>query len=256
MSCVNGGNPLMNNDVSGIGVLCVRSQSLNEITGALYTLLFTNTAMAVTALILGLKPTPEISFHEFSGDVKILYIFYIVESYTVFAFTFALLITAESFGSSPECNQNTVVVLFRPFSALKSGRILGWVMTVIVAAGYTALLVKDHITPLSISRAKMAPKRFRKAELITLGEDQRIPAPEVMPAAQNVPNIGSWKDPYPLEIPAEPIYEIPIAWDNLLAIIGIVIFWTLAVMNTELLIRWNHFAASSESLWQFGQECC
>jgi len=43
--------------------LCTRSLSLNEIVGALYTLLATNMAMAVTALTLGLKPNPEISLH-------------------------------------------------------------------------------------------------------------------------------------------------------------------------------------------------
>lgn len=35
----------------------------------------------------------------------------------------------------------------------------------------------------------------------------------------------------------------------------ILILWGLAVINTELLIRWNRFAASdgSHSQWQFGQ---
>ena len=86
----------MNNDVSGIGVrisfylqtlllgetstgtevvaswltdllpacLSARSGSPDEITGALYTLIATNMAMAITALILGLRPEPEITFHE------------------------------------------------------------------------------------------------------------------------------------------------------------------------------------------------
>jgi hypothetical protein len=44
--------------------LSARSASLDEVAAALYTLLATNTGMAVTALILGLKPNPEISFHE------------------------------------------------------------------------------------------------------------------------------------------------------------------------------------------------
>ncbi|KAJ7848707.1 hypothetical protein B0H14DRAFT_2582844 [Mycena olivaceomarginata] len=38
--------------------------SLDGIAGALYTLMATNTAMAVTGLILGLKSQPEISFQE------------------------------------------------------------------------------------------------------------------------------------------------------------------------------------------------
>jgi hypothetical protein len=44
--------------------LSARSGSLDEITSSLYTLIATNMAMAVTALILGWKPNPEISFHE------------------------------------------------------------------------------------------------------------------------------------------------------------------------------------------------
>ena len=93
-SCPNGGGPPLNNDISGIGVrvsfyiqtlllgalstpfsmfhskaspsaiLCTRSGSLDEIMSAMYTLISTNMAIAVTALILGLKPNPEISLHE------------------------------------------------------------------------------------------------------------------------------------------------------------------------------------------------
>ncbi|KAJ6554329.1 hypothetical protein B0H19DRAFT_144969 [Mycena capillaripes] len=67
----------LNTDISGIGVrisyylqtlflgfLSARSGSLDEITGALYTLMATNSAMAVTGLILGLKSEPEISFQD------------------------------------------------------------------------------------------------------------------------------------------------------------------------------------------------
>jgi hypothetical protein len=94
-SCANSGGPPMNTDISGIGVrvsfylqtvflgntlfschlvlfqsstnpgcLSARSTSPEEVAGALYTLLATNTGMAVTALILGFKSRPEISLHE------------------------------------------------------------------------------------------------------------------------------------------------------------------------------------------------
>lgn len=94
--CIYPGGPPLNLDVSGIGVrisfylqtlflgeycslyapsqraltssilacLSARSGSLDEITGTLYTLIATNMAMAVTSLLLGLKPQPEISFQE------------------------------------------------------------------------------------------------------------------------------------------------------------------------------------------------
>jgi hypothetical protein len=47
-----------------LACLSAKSQELPEITGALYTLIATNMAMAVASLILGTKPEPEISFHE------------------------------------------------------------------------------------------------------------------------------------------------------------------------------------------------
>jgi hypothetical protein len=45
--------------------ISARSGSLDEIIGALYTLIATSMAMAVTSLLLGLKPVPEISYHEY-----------------------------------------------------------------------------------------------------------------------------------------------------------------------------------------------
>ena len=54
---------------------------------------------------------------------------------------------AKTFGSNPECNENAVVVLFRPFSALYAGRIVCWIVTVIVVAVYTVITVKDYLPP-------------------------------------------------------------------------------------------------------------
>jgi len=58
-----------------------------------------------------------------------------------------MLIKAKTFGSNPECNENAVVVLFRPFSALYAGRIVCWIVTVIVVAVYTVITVKDYLPP-------------------------------------------------------------------------------------------------------------
>jgi hypothetical protein len=94
-ACIYSEGPPMNTDIGGIGVrisfylqtlflgvpsndrilierliemlpasLSARSRSLEEVIGSLYTLIATNMAMAITALILGLKPQPEITFHE------------------------------------------------------------------------------------------------------------------------------------------------------------------------------------------------
>ncbi|KAF7343072.1 hypothetical protein MVEN_01737600 [Mycena venus] len=299
MSCTDGGGPSMNTDISGIGVrvsfylqtlflgcLSARSVSLDEITGAFYTLLATNTGIAVTALILGFKSTPEISFHDalvvsyllyiswvtvlFSlpssarfgnkpGDVKILKILHfcsVIQSYAVFAFAFAMLATAPTFGSTPECNPNALVVLFRPFSALNAGRILFCVLAGLVCIAYTALLVNDHIVPRT---KKMA--RILKQLIV-----QHIPVPDMSgeaavspPPPPKAPEANAAPPPaFKKYVPPSKHrerYNCQIDWKVVFKITIILILWGLAVMNTELLIRWNHFAASdgSHSEWQFGQ---
>jgi len=165
----------------------VRSGSIHEIAGALYTLMATNTAMCITGLILGLKPVPEISLQEcvpptfsvveiatdlqdgsalvilyllsmswiivvassascnrLSDDTKILQLASVIQSYIILAFAFAVLATAPRFGTTPECSQNTFAVIFRPFSALKAGRIFGWILFGLAFICYTAMTVRDY----------------------------------------------------------------------------------------------------------------
>ncbi|KAJ7759549.1 hypothetical protein B0H16DRAFT_593764 [Mycena metata] len=197
-SCAYIGGPPLNTDISGIGVrlsfylqtvflgnsilfsclvlfqlsanpgcLSARSTSPEEVTGALYTLLATNTGMAVTAFILGFKSRPEISLHDglvvfyllyiswvtvyfslpantkFPGQVKTLHLCSVIQSCILFALAFALLGTAPTFGLTPECNHNAVVVLFRPFAVLDAGRILFLVLTALVLIIYGGIIYKD-----------------------------------------------------------------------------------------------------------------
>ncbi|KAJ6570327.1 hypothetical protein B0H10DRAFT_2108502 [Mycena sp. CBHHK59/15] len=236
MSCIYPAGPPMNTDISGIGVrvsfylqtlflscLSARSGSLNEITGALYTLIATNTAMAVTALILGLKPTPEISFHDrcilssvailgyrifllagmrpFSRECQDTAFFSVVQSYTIFAFAFALLIKAKTFGNAVACNDHAVVVLFRPFSALKAGRTVCWVMTVLVAAGYTGVLVKDHMPPTPKLVHQWIQKRVTK-QIPTTDLEMPVISPDIEPT-QHPTGIASSQVQYHARKPAE-----------------------------------------------------
>jgi hypothetical protein len=188
----------------------------------------TNTAMAVTGLILGLKPQPGINFQEYilhptpvdsptdetvsalvimyllsmawitviaslascnrlSEDTKVLQLVSVIQSLVVVAFALAILIQAMSFGQSPECNQEAVAVIFRPFSALKSGRILGWVVVVSVVAGYTTMTARD-ITAQLLQKMR---ERERTSEEVTISMDtpsapQGSPAPMFMPSAPAV----------------------------------------------------------------------
>ncbi|KAJ7907601.1 hypothetical protein B0H13DRAFT_2332196 [Mycena leptocephala] len=294
----------MNTDIGGIGVrlsfylqtlflgcLSIRSPSLDEVTGAFCTLIATNTGMAVTALILGFKPTPEISFHDalvvfyllyiswvtvffalpsrvqFPGTVnlkmlRMLDVFSVIQSYTLFAFALAMLSTAETFGSNPECNLNAVVVLFRPFSAIKRGQILFLVLTGLVFILYTTLNIRDisrptkrliHRTLKVVVRSKPDPAPADEAGDLepapltgpTTPQLATTLAPASASAAPKYIPLSERSDPYDPNIEWKVVFKVPI----------ILILWGLAVMNTELLIWWNHFAPSddSHSQWQFGQ---
>ncbi|KAJ7610214.1 hypothetical protein FB45DRAFT_1038252 [Roridomyces roridus] len=267
MSCIGG--PPLNTDVSGIGVrisfylqtvcltcLSLRSDSPEEITGALYTLLATNTAMAVAALILGLKPTPEISFHDALVITYLLFLSWVsvcfsmtacpastersgrrrvritilgslshVQSYTIFAFVLAVLATARTFGNARECNANAVVTL--------------WVA---IVALYTGISIRDYLPPIQpvrewIKKHNLVLRRqflHRRKSLRRFSQDRRsLPRPH---------------SPDPSE------YDLPIPWELVLKLFLVVVVWSVAVMHVELLIRWNHFAPVIDpSQWQFGQ---
>ncbi|KAJ7613776.1 hypothetical protein DFH06DRAFT_1344533 [Mycena polygramma] len=203
----------LNTDISGIGVrisyylqtlflgfLSARSGSLEEITGGLYTLMATNSAMAVTGLILGLKHVPEITLQDalviiyllsmgwitviaslascnrLSEDTKTLHMASVVQSYTVIAFALAVLVQGSSFGqTSLECREAAVAVIFRPFSASTSGRILGWIVVGLMALGYTVMTARDYTAQLLRTIRERAAAR------------EEIVAPAPLPVAQQRP---------------------------------------------------------------------
>jgi len=79
-----------------------------------------------------------------SDDTKVLQLASVIQSYVTLAFAFTVLATAPDFGISSECNQNTLAVIFRPFSALKVGRILGWILFGLVLIFYTTMTARDY----------------------------------------------------------------------------------------------------------------
>jgi hypothetical protein len=131
---------------------------------------------------------------EDSLRIKMLHLCSIIQSYTIFAFAFAMLGTAVTFGSYPGCNPNAVVVLFRPFSALKAGRILFLIMTGLGSIVYTAILVKDHMPPkekliqmLTIRFKKRRPATDQEATTETPQDD--VPASETaLPNTHEMPS--------------------------------------------------------------------
>ncbi|KAJ7661689.1 hypothetical protein B0H17DRAFT_1094252 [Mycena rosella] len=201
----------LNPDISGIGVrvsfylqtiflgcLSARSGSLDEISGALYTLMATNAAMAVTGLILGLKRTPEISFQDalvilyllsmawmtviaslascnrLSEDTKVLQLSSVIQSCVILAFAFTVLGKAASFGQTTDCNQYAVAVIFRPFSALKSGRILGWILVSLASATYAVMTARDYMTRV-LKKIRESRKRVEPEESSAVLNQRPVP---------------------------------------------------------------------------------
>ncbi|KAJ7845796.1 hypothetical protein B0H13DRAFT_2675828 [Mycena leptocephala] len=283
----------LNTDISGIGVrvsfylqtlflgcLSARSGSLDEIAGALYTLMATNTAMAVTGLILGLKSQPEISFQDgvviiyllsmawitviFSlascnrlfGDTKILQLVSVIQSYVIVAFAVVVLGTAPRFGKSPGCNPDAVAVIFRPFSASKSGRIVGWIIVGLMVIGYTVMTARDYTA-----------RVIRKIKARKQCQAQSVPLePQPRPKPQAPTLLGLIQPPTQSEPPQAGIplprrstnygtkAKLLVDWDLLFTLCCIIVFWAFFVLNTELVIRWNQpNQAESGPRWQFGQ---
>lgn len=133
------------------------------------------------------------SCHRFDHDVKFLKMWSIAQSYVVFSFVFTLIVRASDYGSSPECNPNAVVVLFRPFSALHGGRIVGWIITVTVVSIYSCITGLDYFPPKPKKKVQdwITKKRNRKVK--TFGQE----AGEALPEVEPFPNIPERSEPLP-----------------------------------------------------------
>lgn len=98
---------------------------------------------------------------KFPGQVKTLHLCSVIQSCILFALAFALLGTAPTFGLTPECNHNAVVVLFRPFAVLDAGRILFLVLTALVLIIYGGIIYKDWKASIKRLGVRVA-ERLRK----------------------------------------------------------------------------------------------
>lgn len=72
--------------------------------------------------------------------------FSVIQSLVIFAFALAILITAKTFGSTPQCNPHAVLVFLRPFPVFNAGRIVGWVIIVLMLALYAFMTAKDYLS--------------------------------------------------------------------------------------------------------------
>lgn len=69
----------------------------------------------------------------------------VVESYVLLVSCLAIFIKAPNFGTTPLCNENAVLVIFRPFNALHGGRIAAIVVLSAAIVLYTWMTYADYM---------------------------------------------------------------------------------------------------------------
>lgn len=85
------------------------------------------------------------SYNSFPASDKTLKYFSILQSYTIFAVAYAVLVKAgANFGSQPDCNALAKVTIFRAFNILPVGRILAIILLSTVTVLYTISTVIDY----------------------------------------------------------------------------------------------------------------
>ncbi|KAF7336957.1 hypothetical protein MVEN_02132100 [Mycena venus] len=250
MACPYAHGPPLNTDIAGIGVrvsFYVQNLCLFYLSGnadSMYTLMLTITSMAVTSLILSLRPEPDITFHDglvisyllgfsvlslffFISDRPMVRVVFILQNCAVSVFTLVLWITAKTFGSTPACNANAFIFLFTPIHALKPGRIIS-----LVFAGLGAFGVAFSVLGLCI---------FVIALFCGACCSKAVDDPEDSQAPDNS------------SIASSAVISVP--WIQHAILTAQALLWTSSVVNTELLIHFNHFALpdGQRSPWQFGQ---
>lgn len=84
------------------------------------------------------------TYNRFVKSDKVVQVLSVIQSYVLFAYAIAILSNARTFGPLSCCNETAKVVLFRPFSALGAGRVVGWVIVLIVVVAYTIMCIYDY----------------------------------------------------------------------------------------------------------------
>ncbi|KAG8859477.1 hypothetical protein FRB91_007663 [Serendipita sp. 411] len=154
---------------------------------------------------------------------------------------------SNTFGSTPKCNGNAVLVIFQPFPALPIGRIVGSIVTVAMILPYTWVLVRDPM-PTSLKRKPNAstlttyiPAPVAKPHLPKKQEEVEL---EYATAYMNVDHARRSSTD-----------TLNIDWRMLIRMMAVAVIWIISIVNTELLIKKSHFEPDSDSRsnWQFGQ---
>ncbi|KAJ7690265.1 hypothetical protein B0H17DRAFT_1290333 [Mycena rosella] len=241
--------------------------------------------MAVAGLILGLNPAPEISFQDavitiyfismawitlmislaatkrVSPDLVLLVVSSI-HTYLTVSFIFAVLATAVTFGQTPECNHEAVAIIFYPFSALKSGRIVGCCIVGLTVLGYTIRGSEPLVVGRWYGECEKEGHRDSGKLLTSSVYPRAIEGlhPEVDPTSLThhvtaTHHVASSLHPEPIARPREMVYDLQIGWTLVFRLFFMVVCWAFFVVHTELVIHHNRptQGGDSTSAWQFGQ---
>ncbi|KLO05372.1 hypothetical protein SCHPADRAFT_946975 [Schizopora paradoxa] len=287
-----------------LALLTFCSDDLKEVEKSLYLLIATSIAMTITLLICGFEVNPQITLQDGLVVVYLLALTWVsiamslqsrcrfarknrvVTYLSILHFCFTLtsvivfLAEMDHFGSSSNCNSEAVVVLFRPFRALQTGRIVGFVSIGLVLGIYAGLTFigwryTSPKTPSNgTSGADSTPaSTLPRNELNvresnppgTAGEGTAGPGVSHELQAPNARNaqaslVGGSEGRTSLNAnPSSPEKGAGTRNQHLsknapLEIFITLTMWALGVMNTELLILRNDFSdANDKSQWQFGQ---
>ncbi|KAL5512278.1 hypothetical protein ACEPAG_8363 [Sanghuangporus baumii] len=276
--------PQANRDIVGLGVrisfymqtfiyalLVMFGPTFENIISALWTCLLYGITYTVIALILGFKDRPELTLND---AVVIMYLlslswtttylatpwfwhlgrrmplFEIVFfSHTILLLSccLAILVSAKSFGSLPECNSSAVMVLFKEFHVLRTGQVVGFILLIVQLVGFLSITLYDYGICERRNRifgsASQMFRRARRREDGNMGmrdtaQRSLTGRPLVIQQrGRNAPHAGGQAS----------------RSERIANISAIVIVWSILVVNTELTITRNYSMDMRRFVWGPGQ---
>lgn len=204
------------------------------------------------------------TYNRFKRADGVLRYLAVCSSYIFFAYGFAILGTAPTFGKTPACNADAVIVVFQPLSALHAGRVLCLVVLCIAVFIHFSSVFSDcrerimrsrkarmdDTDPARTEKGDMTPSSPRLSRMGSPDPDASFSGTAAHGDVQSE-NHAAFRKGNPFERVSG--YDTGLDGRLLLRLSFIAVIWALAVMNTELLIRWNHFQPTNASQWQFDQ---
>ncbi|KAL5512279.1 hypothetical protein ACEPAG_5787 [Sanghuangporus baumii] len=280
-SCGQG--PVANMDVTGLGVrISFYAQTLiyallvitsrDQALESLWTLVMYTSVYSTITLILGFKAHPQLTLHDAVVIMYLLSLSWTTLYLTIATFwhlrrrillfetvffghtilllscELAILISAKSFGSLPECNSSAVMFFFREFHVLRTGQMAGFILLIVQLVGFLSITLYDYgIFKRRSEIIGLISRMFRRErgegegiEVGTRDVTQRRIADRPV-----VIRRGSHHAPQIESQASRP--------EKITNICVLIVVWLLLVVFTELTIIRNHFMNMGQFAWGVGQ---